>query len=360
MKILLICYDFYWDSQTGAATQANETCRILREAGHSVERVYSAVNGGKFLDENGQILTENTLADSFRACDVVHLIPCSKPILRAISRMPKKPIFGSTIFWSGIERGVVCASAKRSLGWKIRCLFSAIAQMVPLIHDFRAVDVFIPNTNAEAKRVSSSYRTSKKSRVFPVPNGFHVPGFGLDNLPRSPDIPKDDYIIVPGIFAPRKNQLGVIRALKGFGLPVVFLGGKNPSSQWYYDVCRRESDGNMFFVDYKPSASKEYWSLLKYARCACLPSDCETPGIAMLEAAYAGARPAITKFGGTIEYFGFDAEYFNPCSQSDIREAIVRAWERGRLSDVDARSYSRFSWEYCARLTMEAYSLKGL
>lgn len=358
MNILLICYDFYRDSQTGAATQANETCRILRDVGHHVERVYSTVDASKFYAENGSPLTESVLAAFFSESDVVHLIPCSKQILRVIRRMPKKPIFGSTIFWSGIERGIVGAAAKKTWSWKAMCLYSAIAQMLPLIHDLRGVDVFLPNTNAEAKRVFSSCRTSKKSSFFPVPNGFKVPEFDLENLPRFPDIPSQEYVVVPGIFAPRKNQLGLIRALKGVDLPIVFLGGKNPSSQWYYDECKKASDGNMFFIDYKPSTSKEYWSLLKYARCACLPSDCETPGIAMLESAYAGSRPVITKFGGTREYFGFDAEYFNPCFQSDIRDAVFRAWERGRLSKVDALSYSRFSWEYCARLTLEAYRLR--
>lgn len=94
MKILLICYDFYRDSQTGAATQANETCSILRGAGHRVERVYSAVDGAKFSSENGRLLTEDSLAASFGECDVVHLIPCSKPILRAIRRMPKNQSLG--------------------------------------------------------------------------------------------------------------------------------------------------------------------------------------------------------------------------------------------------------------------------
>lgn len=357
MRVLLICYDFYRTAQTGAATQANETCRVLREQGHAVERIYCTVRGVDFRSENGEPLTSRQLAESFMTCDIVHLIPCAKPILRAISDMPKKPIAGSTIFWSGLERGIVGGRAKESLLWKGKCMYSAIAQMMPILHDFRGVDVFLPNTYAEGKRFVSSNCISANAICFPVTNGFNVPDFDIGKLDRPAVVGEDEYIVVPGIFAPRKNQLGLIRALKGGGHRIVFLGGKNPSTKWYYDVCRSAADDNMDFLDYIPSSAKEYWALLKYARCACLPSDCETPGIAMLEAAYAGSRPAITEFGGPREYFGFDAEYFNPCSSNSIRTAIERAWERGRLSENEAMAYARFSWEYCVSLTLQAYKL---
>lgn len=82
------------------------------------------------------------------------------------------------------------------------------------------------------------------------------------------------------------------------------------------------------------------------------------PGIALLEAAFAGARPVVTKFGGTIEYYGFDAEYFDPRRRSEILRAIKNGVIRGRLSTEQAKSYSRYTWEYCARLTLEAYRLR--
>ena len=77
----------------------------------------------------------------------------------------------------------------------------------------------------------------------------------------------------------------------------------------------------------------------------------------MIEAAYAGARPVITKFGGTVEYYGFDAEYFDPRSKQEICEAVERGWNRGRLTAVQAAAYSRFTWLYCAYLTRQAYEM---
>ena len=75
----------------------------------------------------------------------------------------------------------------------------------------------------------------------------------------------------------------------------------------------------------------------------------------MIEAAFAGARPAITKFGGTAEYYAFDAEYFHPCNNGEIRAAIDRAWARGRLTPERAGYYGRFTWDYCAEITLQAY-----
>jgi glycosyltransferase involved in cell wall biosynthesis len=87
------------------------------------------------------------------------------------------------------------------------------------------------------------------------------------------------------------------------------------------------------------------------------PSDCETPGIALLEAALAGARPVVTRHGGTQEYFGINGEYFNPVNPKSLKRAIVQAWERGRLTPYEASSYARFTWHWTAELTVNAYQI---
>jgi len=80
-------------------------------------------------------------------------------------------------------------------------------------------------------------------------------------------------------------------------------------------------------------------------------------GIALLEAAFAGTRPVVSQYGGTQEYYGFCAEYLDPLSLESIVAAVRRGWERGRLTEEESKSFKRFSWNYCAKLTLEGYNL---
>lgn len=360
MKVLYVCSKSFKDSQTGAATQARETYNALVRLGCEMTRIYSGNPVGTFEDETGGRLSEKEVRDLIAKNDVTHLIYCSRPLAQYWRRFaPHRPTVGSTVFWSGWER-VAITHQNMSFGLtRLHSELAYIRQMCAVGNDFRGIDVFLPNTHAEARKVMTCYCTDKSARCVPVPNGFVAPQFDVTALPRSTKVPDGDYIVVPAIFAVRKNQLGLIRALRDTDYQVVFMGGVLGSdlSRQFYAQCRREATDRMHFIGYLPSGSEEYWKVLAHARCACLPSDCETPGIAMIEAAYTGVRPVITKFGGTLEYFGFDAEYFNPCRASEIRDAIDRGMMRGRISPEQALAYKRYSWEYCAEITLNAYQL---
>lgn len=360
MKVLYVCTRFLKTERTGAGTQARETYNALVRIGCEMTRIYSCHPVGMFEDEEGRVLTEEDVRVLIAQNDVTHLIYCSRQLAQYWRRFaPHRPTVGSTVFWSGWER-VVIARQNMPFGWpRLHSELAYIRQMYVCGNDFRGIDVFLPNTYAEGQKVRSCYRMDKTARCVPVPNGFMPPPFDVFALPRSEKVPSEEYLVVPGVFATRKNQLGLIRALRDFPYPVVFMGNalKGADSQAFYAKCRQEATENMHFIEYLPSGSEEYWRVLAHARCACLPSDCETPGIAMIEAAYAGARPVITKFGGTLEYYGFDAEYFNPCKLNEMREAVDRGWMRGRLSPEQAKAYGRFSWDYCAKITLNAYQL---
>ena len=59
----------------------------------------------------------------------------------------------------------------------------------------------------------------------------------------------------------------------------------------------------------------------------------------------------MTEEGSGREYFGLDAEFFNPLNDEEIVEAIDRAWERGRLSDDATKKYQQITWELTAEAT---------
>ncbi len=357
MNILYVCSKSLKDSQTGAATQMRETCAALIKAGATIKRVFYSSNPIIYEDDDGRLIFEKDLLQFVDESDVVHFIYCTRRIVRAWIKYHTKPFFGSTVFWSGRERVLVAWQTYPKILERLKMVKYYAHFLVPKLQSFNGVDIFLPNTQAEGERFLRSYRVDRNSYCFPVPNGFKVPSFDISDVARIRGIPECEYIVVPGIFASRKNQLGLIRALKDSKYNVVFMGGVIAGNVDYYDACRREANERMHFIGYINSESKDYWSILRHARCACLASDCETPGVAMLEAAYAGARPIITRFGGTVEYFGFDAEYLKPWSKKNIRNAVDQGWARGRLGQIESAQYARYSWAYCAEMTLSAYKL---
>ena len=356
MKVLFVISKHFKDSQTGAGTQVRETIRSVQKLGCDVGRIYVKFYPVCFEDEDGNVLSYNQVVQLTRKYDVAHLIHCSSQMAAVWRTIPKMPTVGSSIYWGGWERVIMALKTNPFSVEGLRTACRFVRSMIPLYFDLRGVDVLLPNSHAEGECVRRYARLTSNATIFPVNNGFIPPTYKLEDLRRSPLVPNDDYIVVPGIIVSRKNQLGLIKAIRDLPYQVVFMGGYDEKS-WFYCQCQKWANERMRFLGYIQHDSEEYWSVLRDARCAVLASDCETPGIAMIEAAYAGARPIITKFGGTIEYYGFDAEYFDPRYKGEIKNAVVHGWSRGRLSAGESQVYSRFSWDYCATLTVHAYEI---
>lgn len=359
MKVLLVLSEKYKNGRTGDATQARETFAALAKFDVQVKALYFTIYGEiQFSDCRGNSLSSQDVEELVRWCDIVHLLPVNVKIAAYFRRFKNRPKLGSPIYWGGLERVKVAWETAQGMLDKFRRCARMVRNNTKILMNFTGIDVFLPNSQAEGRCVLSHLQHNQSAIAFPVPNGFIVPSLDLDTIERDSEVPKEDYVVVPGVFACRKNQLSMIRAVKDMPYAFVFIGGvlDSSSDKRYYEKCRQAANSNMFFLGHIPSTSARYWSVLAHARVSCLPSDCETPGIAMIESAYAGARPCITKYGGTEEYYGFDGEYLDPCDKFSIRCAIERAWHRGRLTKSQANAYQRFSWEYCVENTLQAYA----
>lgn len=356
MKVLLVRSYSFKSGQTGDATQGRETANALVRAGVELVCVYARYQPTRIIDEVDALLSDEQVNALIDSCDVVHLLPASIPLCKYWRRLKKKPVLGSTIFWGGFERVFIAWRTYSAFLPRLKAAVKELRNMLPLYMDYHGVDVFLPNSAAEGRRVMRFFGKDRHSVYKAVHNGFIPPSFDVWSLPRSKRAPKEDYIVVPGVFARRKNQLGLIRALKKYrrDYKVVFMGGGTWDKD-YYSECQSAATNDMIFLGYVSSKDSEYWQILRHARVACLSSDCETPGIAMIEAAYAGARPVITKFGGTDEYYGGYAEYLNPCCTKSIITALDLGWQRGRLEKIDSEVFAKFTWDLVASETKAAY-----
>ncbi|MFH0939084.1 MAG: glycosyltransferase, partial [Planctomycetota bacterium] len=242
--------------------------------------------------------------------DVLHVLPGGvfpSQYIRWSKLSPKTLRVVSPGYWDSALHRTICRSYSGSVTISLLKFYAkeAIERCVAPNQRFYPFHLLLPNSEAEVTLCRKSFALRPGASVQAVPNGIDLPpeqqSFGE---------PVADYVLYPGVFAPRKNQLGFIKALRSTDLPVVFMGGPLEQSECraYYAECQKEAPSHWRFLGRLSHGSSEFYRTMAGARVVCLASSCETPGLAALEAAAMGARAAITSEGGAREYFSFDAE----------------------------------------------------
>ena len=349
MKIAILSLYSRFGNSTGDMVQAQKTADALKYIGQDVLRCYLNPADGIIFDACGNRLGswEFVMNDM----DIIHaMVP-----FRFIKALPKvKAKFVCyTVFWKS------WACLKVAVRNKGRLDMSDVKDIVKVLcakfglkacRLYNGYDLLLANSEDEARKVAEFCKIKESARIETVPNAIDELSFEKNKIVRLDILPKDDYIVVPAFFAPRKNQMGLIRALRDVDLNIVFLGDGS-----MLENCKRRASRSMTFLGKVEHGSELFWSALAHARVLCLPSNCETPGIAGLEGASVGARPVVPYEGGTTEYYGWDAEYHDPTSDVSLKNAVLRAWNRGRLSCAEAEKYRRATWNHVARVLVEKY-----
>jgi glycosyltransferase involved in cell wall biosynthesis len=334
----------------GGYIQAVRTAQALQSEGHDVKTVMV----------EGLISVKDIVPDA----DVHHFIsahPTFIPLMRDIRRRNAGLIALSTIYWwtPKVQRVVTPSPMKY---WRYvvpRYLRRAFKEFVPDNEIYKLCDLLLPNSPAEGDLVKEAFPIGPRALVCPVPNAAVPIPVEVRTTSRRNDLP-EKYVLCAGSFNTRKNQLGLVRALRGTSLPVVFLGdpglnGKTRDYKGYYAQCRGESTGRMTFVPHLEHGCAEWVDVFSRAAVFAMPSACETPSLAALEAGLFGAAIAITSIGSAYEYFGPHADYCDPADPESIRTAVERAWARGRSKPLADHVASRFYWKNTGRLTVLAY-----
>ncbi|MDP2928957.1 MAG: glycosyltransferase [Candidatus Omnitrophota bacterium] len=165
-----------------------------------------------------------------------------------------------------------------------------------------------------------------------------------------------DFILSVGRIEPRKNQLNLIKALKGSGLPLLIIGDPVSDYMDYYEACKRSGGKDVIFISRIDHGDPMLKSA--YKACSSFVSQgwFETPGLAALEAGLAGAKVATTYGGCTREYFKDLVEYFNPSDIKGIRCAIDKALHGEHTTDLRDHIRKNLLWSIAARKNIEVYN----
>lgn len=188
-------------------------------------------------------------------------------------------------------------------------------------------DMVMPNTMAERKYLQDGMGITRQ-KVTVIPNGVEERfAHGDPSLFKKKYGVTDFILSVANFGYPRKNMLNLIHALSTIDHPAVLIGTIYDND--YGNACRVAMKDNkrILWLDAldhtDPMLASAYAACKVYAQ----PSLLETPGLAALEAAAAGASIVITPYGGPKEYFGTMAHYVDPRDINSIRMGISATLE---------------------------------
>lgn len=297
--------------------------------------------------------------DSFDDFDILHVFGSVKDCvgLMRTARNKGVKVALSPIFWSSFRRalnesGGVKKKAELTLRHALKCV-------IPWLPSGRrntmaVSDIILPNSRMEAEQVARLFGISS-SKMSVVPNGVELRFSQADPDEFVARYGLEDFILYAGRIEPRKNQLNFIRAMKGSGKTIVFMGEPVSDYVEYYEKCKREASNKTHFIGRIEHDS----TLLASAYAACgvfaLTSWFETPGLVALEASLSGAKVVITEEGSTREYFEDMVEYAGPNELSSIRSAVEKAYDAGNNGQLKEHVMANYTWEKVAEKTIEAY-----
>lgn len=217
----------------------------------------------------------------------------------------------------------------------------------------RMVDVFLPNSDSEMKRVICNFHLASCYYVV-VPNAVDIKKFDYEETVIEPHNERfKDCVLCVARVEGRKNQLNVVKAAKELPYKFVFIGKAGVNSAEYLHSCQQQKTSNCEFlgqIDHDQLAQ-----FYKLCRVHVLASWMETPGLSSLEAGIMHSNIVVTKKGDTEDYFKDMAFYCEPDSVESIRQAIEHAYNTPFIQSLAETIKQNYKWEDTARETLKGY-----
>jgi glycosyltransferase involved in cell wall biosynthesis/O-antigen/teichoic acid export membrane protein len=174
------------------------------------------------------------------------------------------------------------------------------------------------------------------------------------------DIP---YILYAGIYKPRKNHAGLIRAFRRFLISgvkaqLVIAGSMNEGEAGLRALAGELGlAGKVVFTGFVPD--QHLPALYSAARVYACPSVYEGFGFTVLEAMACGVPVVCSPETSLPEVAGDAALYADPRNPREFACALERVFSDGdlrhKLIDVGHRNWRRFTWERAASKTLAIY-----
>ena len=268
------------------------------------------------------------------------------------------PFVVSPVYYTRRSGGAVKATiaADRFLNLFMRGIWTDYGLIAEMCGWANAV---LPNTKEEAKIFTRSMGVPA-GNVSVVPNGVEerFAKAPADLFERQYGV--KDFILYVGQIGPsRKNVERLLCALENIDQTAVLIGSADASRSGIRCIKKAKDNPRLLVIDQLPHDSMLLASAYAACKVFAFPTLYETPGIAALEAASAGASIVMTPYGGTIEYFQNDVEYVEPSSVSSIEQGIRKALlkDKDKNKALRERILQQYSWQKIGEETKRVYHL---
>jgi glycosyltransferase involved in cell wall biosynthesis len=318
------------------------------------------VSTGRWLERQGiAVRLFSPWLDRLEQGRLLHLFGMSREglMLAREARARRVPVVLSPICWYE-PRAILALEPGR---WRKLLALGTyyLRSLAPALPGWRRellnlADAVLPNSHAEADQLRALFGVPA-SKLFVAPNGVEPDLEWAGGGAFAERFGIRDFVFFAGRLEPRKNPLGLIRALAGTGYELVIAGSAPAGCAAYERACRSAGGDRVLWLGRLASEDPLLASAYRAARVFALPSWFETPGLAALEAALAGAAVVITPHGSTREYFGDLVRYARPDRPAEIRQAIEHCWNHGPDPRLRDRVRSRYLWPQTAAVTARVY-----
>ncbi len=288
--------------------------------------------------------------------DIVHIFSAT-PENIGIAKQAKNygiPLVVSPVFYSKRSARSIAIALKveqfiSKIGTGIHSEYGVKAQLCKL------ADLLLPNTTKEKALVEQAFGIHE-SKLKVVPNGvesrFHS---------ATPELFKErygleDFILFAGqAGAQRKNVIQLLQVASSIDKEIVIIGDFYEDDYSQKCITLAKKSHNVHLIPTLDHSDPFLESAYAACEIFCLPSLFETPGIAAMEAALAGAKIVITRNGGTKQYFGNEAFYSDPFSEFSLKSSLLKAMQSTKTAKLTTRILERYTWEKVAKQTASEY-----
>ena len=161
-----------------------------------------------------------------------------------------------------------------------------------------------------------------------------------------------DYLLCVSTSHPHKNLITLLRAFgQAGGLPYLVMTGVRGFAAREVEEMAGDS---VKITGWIPRM--ELYELFRGARGFIYPSTFEGFGMPVLEAMAAGVPVACSDIPPLREIAGSTVHYFDPASETEIRDALERLAAGGIPTEAAQKRAAEFTWEKTARETLDYLS----
>lgn len=200
-----------------------------------------------------------------------------------------------------------------------------------------------PLTQFEQRNIQTFFPGLPDERFHLVPNGVEERFASADpEVFRSEFQMEGDFVLHAATIDRTKNQLGVIRAMKGLGVPLVLLGRVQDEAFW--KQCQAEMEPTMRHLGSLPHTGELLPSAFAAAKVFCLPSRREILPLSAMEASAAGCHLVLGAHWGGQEIWDGLAQFVDPGDSSAIARAIQDGLQQPGRNTWGGDFLARYRW----------------